>query len=473
MKKLVITAVLLLSMVLMLVGCNQPEEKPSATPVPSVGPSQPTTLNAINAGEVYRYYVWSTDDENDPFRDAGARNQSLTEKWHAYEAEKSITIQYVKATGGHNWFDLPRSSAASGEPICDIFNVGGPYVVLGTAFYNGSLDSCLLPISDYSDYGKFDDAEYWDLQSQEICTFSDKLYCVVPQPYGADYIANHTVTLFNNEILEDAGYSIDELYTASKNGEWTWDEFKEAAIKCSSPDKGIYGTSLGDNIALGSALIVTNGGHYFQKKDGVDVFVGNQTNAIDAWTFIADLANQNAVLTDFSTEANSFGQGKVGMLVTTISRLGAIYQYLKFEYGIINPPKGPDAQDYISEVNWFVPISVMKGANNPAGCVQILSEYFRPEYGMSSVENTQLIDAELRAYLLDQGSLDTAMNITKYTSVENYFLYQTVTDGTTQMLQYLYGNVGKFISGEEAPQAFYDGVKPAIDKMVLDAMAKS
>ena len=55
----------------------------------------------------------------------------------------------------------------------------------------------------------------------------------------------------------------------------------------------------------------------------------------------------------------------------------------------------------------------------------------------------------------------------------NLDLYQTVTDGTTQMLQYLYGNVGKFISGEEAPQAFYDGVKPAIDKMVLDAMAKS
>ncbi len=491
MKKALTLITVFMVIMLMLVGCNQPQQQnPSATPAPSTGTSENPTQstgtdpnptpdsstelqNAIQPGDTYRYYIWSTKDEADPFKDSGARRDSMTEKWHDYETEKGITIRYVEATGGHNWFDLPRSSAAAGEPICDIFDVGGPYVVLGTAFYNGQLGSCLLPISDYAAYGDFSDSEYWDQQSQEICTFSDKLYCVVPQPYGAEYIANHTVTLFNNSMLQDAGYSTDTLYEMSQNGQWTWDEFKQAAIACTDADKGVFGTILGDNIALGSALIVTNGGHYFESTQNGDVFVGNRSNAVDAWNFIVDLAvNNNAVLSDGTTEANAFGRGQIAMMVTTISRLATIYSYLNFEYGIINPPKGPQAQDYISEVNWFVPLSVMRGANNPAGCVQLLSEYCKPEYALNSIENAQLVDAELSAYLLDRGSLETAKNITKYTSVENYFLYQTVTDGSDQMLSYLYGNIYNFISGEASPQTFYDASKPKIDAMIQGVINK-
>ena len=54
------------------------------------------------------------------------------------------------------------------------------------------------------------------------------------------------------------------------------------------------------------------------------------------------------------------------------------------------------------------------------------------------------MDAELTVYLKDAGSVETAKNITKYTSNQNYYLYQQVSDGDTKMLSYLYGNVWKY-----------------------------
>ena len=45
-------------------------------------------------------------------------------------------------------------------------------------------------------------------------------------------------------------------------------------------------------------------------------------------------------------------------MVTTISRLVSVYKFLKCDYGIINPPKGPMASDYLSEMSWFTPIAL-------------------------------------------------------------------------------------------------------------------
>lgn len=471
MKKTIALAAALLLMLLVLAGCSEgtsTEGIPTPTPSASVT-SGSEKVNAIKPGDVYRYYLWSTADEDNPFKDAGARSESMKERLEEFQTEYGITIKYVESTGGYEWYALPRSSAAAGEPICDIFNVGGPYVVLGTYFYGGQAGQCIIPLSDYSDVADFSDPEYWDTQSQQYCTFDDKLYCVVPNGIGADTVLNNTVTLFNKDILKDNGYTADQLYAWSEQGEWTWEKFREAALACTDQARGVYGTAIGDNVALASALIVSNGGAYFENNGTTDVFVGDSSNALEAWNFVIGLARDGAVEYSGATETNLFGTNKVAMLVTTISRLASIYKYLKCEYGIINPPKGPQAQDYLSEMSWFTPISVMRGANNPAGCVQVLNEYFSPVYAKSSAENKILMESELMFYLSDEGSMNTAFNIANYTSAQNYYLYQMVEDGDTQMLSYLYGNAWAFISGETTPEVFYASVKDTINTMVASS----
>lgn len=467
-KKCGLLAAAIAAMLLMLIfaGCTPQETASAATPSPTPENSAVQKENAIKAGDVYRYYLWSVTDEKDPLKNAGPRADSMRKRLAEFEQKYDITVKYVASTGGYEWYDLPRSSAAAGEPICDIFNVGGPYVVLGTYFYGGQAGKCILPLSDYSSVADFSDTEYWNVESQRFCTFSGKLYCAVPLECGGDAVSSNTVTLFNKDLMAKAGYEADKLYEMSRNGEWTWERFEEAAVRTTDIDNGIYGTTIGDNVALGSALIVTNGGAYFKNNGTTDVFVGNSDNAIAAWDFIVGLAKKNCIDYSGTTEANLFGTGKVAMMVTTISRLVSVYKFLKCDYGIINPPKGPMASDYLSEMSWFTPISVMRGANNPAGCVQVINEYLSPEYARSSAENQELMDAELTVYLKDAGSVETAKNITKYTSNQNYYLYQQVSDGDTKMLSYLYGNVWNFISGETTPKQFYDSVTDKINSMV-------
>lgn len=477
-KTLILVVALLLATVFLMVGCG-PETTDTSTnaptPIPTSGETEGTgeqTVVAIKPGDNYRYYLWSVTDGENPFS-TSVNPERDRQRWEEYQNKYDITITYVQAQAGNSWQDLPLSSAAAGEPICDIFNVGGPYVVLQSVFYDGQIGSALEPVSNYSEYATFEDPNYFDQESQKHCTFDNKLYCIVPHVNGAAQTSMYTITLFNAEMLASAGYSKDELYRMSKEGEWTWEAFEDAAMKCTNPDKGVYGTYIGDNNALCSALIVTNGGHYFVNDGNGDRFAGNSNEAVAAWDFIVELGQKGYMDYSHTGEANVFGMGKVAMMVTCIARVGVIYQYLKFEYGIINPPKGPAASDYISENSWFTPVALMRGANNPQGCVQVMKEYFGPEYGIDSVEHKMMVEAEYGLYLTDQGSLDTALNIQNYGSIENYFLYQTVNDGEGTMLRYLYGTADDFIKGETTPKVFLDSVVDKVNHLIDISHAES
>ena len=116
MKKMIALAAALLLMLLVLAGCSEgtsTEGIPTPTPSASVT-SGSEKVNAIKAGDVYRYYLWSTADEDNPFKDAGARSESMKERLEEFQTEYGITIKYVESTGGYEWYALLRSSAAAG-----------------------------------------------------------------------------------------------------------------------------------------------------------------------------------------------------------------------------------------------------------------------------------------------------------------------------------------------------------------------
>ena len=67
--------------VLAFAGCAGEEPSASATPAPTASAagteaSESNLKNAIKEGETYRYYVWNTEDENDPFKNVdGVRKE--------------------------------------------------------------------------------------------------------------------------------------------------------------------------------------------------------------------------------------------------------------------------------------------------------------------------------------------------------------------------------------------------------------
>lgn len=76
------------------------------------------------------------------------------------------------------------------------------------------------------------------------------------------------------------------------------------------------------------------------------------------------------------------------------------------EYGIIMVPKGPKADDYVSIRDWFVPYCVFKGTSNPAGAVQVLSEYCVPRYAASSEENQASFELDATSVSCDEQSVE-------------------------------------------------------------------
>ena len=240
--------------VLAFAGCAGEEPSASATPAPTASAagteaSESNLKNAIKEGETYRYYVWNTEDENDPFKNVdGVRKEMAINNKAQFEEKYGVTIRYVLSAGGDDWYTVPFASAQAGTPMTDIFNAGGSYVTLLAYTYGGSAGQLLLPLGDYAEYGDFSDPEYWDQAAQEICTLGGKLYFCVPSPMGWELVSSNKVTLFNFDLVRRGGMEPEDLYEMSNNGEWTWDAFREAVIACNFPDENIYGTALGDNV---------------------------------------------------------------------------------------------------------------------------------------------------------------------------------------------------------------------------------
>ena len=102
-KKCGLLAAAIAAMLLMLIfaGCTPQETASAATPSPTPANSAVQKENAIKAGDVYRYYLWSVTDEKDPFKNAGPRADSMRKRLAEFEQKYDITVKYVASTGGY------------------------------------------------------------------------------------------------------------------------------------------------------------------------------------------------------------------------------------------------------------------------------------------------------------------------------------------------------------------------------------
>ena len=480
MKKLLIFATVMLLM-LAFVGCDQ---KPSdaTTPAPSGSNDPQATATPEpekifhNAGENYRILIWNNKEENDyVLKSADVRADDIKARWEKYQADYGITITYIKAPG--DWIGEAQSSANAGTPVCDILHCGGPFTIPTMYSYGGGAGTILTPLSDYPDAGNFADSEYWDVSGQEnVCTFGGKLYYALPRELGYGVVAYNQVTFFNADITEAAGYTAEELYKLSKEGNWTFDKMREVAIACTDADKGVYGMHMGQNTCAVFAMVAANDGRYITNIDGVPTFTANSTNVIDAVNYFVKLAKDDKVVylegaPGSDDDHPTFVTGKHALMITYANRAPKIYQEENLEYGILMPPKGPAADDYISDSNWFTPYAVMANVMNPAGCVQLISKYIRPEYAMSSPEAQMLFDSDLTMYVKDDGSKQTLIDVISKTRTSPIMTYTSVAGSDGKGLgTYMFGETNNWIKGEGSPAVHFEAVTGAANDLLKGAL---
>lgn len=436
---------------------TDPTEQTTVSSKPTSAPTVPSQDEeddpiAIKAGDVYRIFLWDVMEENEVlYRDAWELG-----RWEEFQQKYGVTVTWIANPYPFDWKDKVLESAYVGQPVADIYNFGTTTLMLDMLFYNGqnqtvSPKSMFEDLSKYGDYADFTDAQYWDqVAAREIGYFGGAQLAVVPYQNGWNDVLNNQVTFFNKKLLEDAGYSAQQIYSLYQNGEWTFDKFREIALACTDEDNGVKGCAIGSNAIAMLSLISANGGRILTpNNDGVQRFTANSNKAVYAMNFFLDMCRQDkSFYTEnvlYQMEGELFRDGKVAMMLSQVKTVqdnnrstGAIYETDGLEYGIVLPPKGPDATDYISDRNDVSAYAVFKGHENMAGVVQCLYYYRAPYYPLHSQEQKSALEFEASAYF-SSDDIQTIHDASEKTRVSSYMPYWY--DGVDS------GMVGSNVSG--------------------------
>lgn len=145
---------------------------------------------------------------------------------------------------------------------------------------------------------------------------------------GIPYSLSTPVLYINKDILKECG--LDE------NGPRTWEQVQKFAktIKEKSKKYGVYIQEPADNWAT-QALLESNGARMI--ADGKATFASEK--GIEAYEAYADMVkNEEALHISWDEGVQSFINGEVGMLYTTIARRASIQEGESFDVAAVNSP---------------------------------------------------------------------------------------------------------------------------------------
>lgn len=150
---------------------------------------------------------------------------------------------------------------------------------------------------------------------------------------GLPYSISNPVLYINKDLLKEAG--LDE------NGPKTWEEVREFAktVKEQTGKYGFYLQQPADNWAT-QALLESNGANFIE--DGKAAFASPE--GIEAYKLWADMVNedQTAVNLPWDQGVQSFIQGEVAMLFTTIAQRTNVQSNAQFDVATITAPSWGD-----------------------------------------------------------------------------------------------------------------------------------
>lgn len=477
--KWLVLALCLVLCLAVFAGCDN--SKPSASQTPgqqTTGAADPTSAPTedkpvaakyMKAGETYRILIWSNAVEDQELQTEGIRGQLLNEAYNRMKEQYGVTPLYIAAPA--DWLGETMNSVDAGAPITDLFHFGGPFTLPSLYTHGGERGAILEAISDYDI--DFSDGEYWDQTSQATGTFDGKQYVIAPNAIGFDAVSVNVVTFFNKSLIKKAGYTADQLYDWSNNGEWTFDKFREVVLACTDLDNGVYGTTLNQNALLMSTMIASNGSDMITKKNGVDTFNMLDSKALTAINYLVDMCkNDKSVMVDFNAEeAATFAAGTAALMVTYSNRLDVkSVKDMADDYGILMPPKGPDATEYISDMNWFTGYLVLKKIANPAGAVEFANFFMKPAYAKSSPDQAALMAAQGEAYRLDAKSIEILTKVQNVSHTTSYMIYWSCASGSDSIASICNYQFPSFVDGSLSPDTYYASVESLANSILSTAM---
>lgn len=472
-KKIPLLAVTgLLAGLLALSACAGPTPTASsgagkATPAP--GATQTDKKSFIKAGDTYRYIRSDFKTDSQYLEYDGALGDHIRTKHAEMEEAYGINIEFVVCEA--DWSGYMLRSAYAGNPVADVGNAGGPFALMTFYKHYGIPESAIQSLTTLSEAATFSNPDYWQLDLQETMgSFNGELYFANPGYIGWELPSLSQVTFFNKRIVEGAGYTPATLYQWQKDNDWTWARYREILVATTDADMGIWGSLAGQVGGILYALVPSNDGAIVEKREvngqQLDILTAVEPKALAAYDYFAQLAGEGLIDTSLNTteEAASFATGRYATMVTYLNRTELLTE-MEDDFGILLPPKGPDAETYVSDVNWNTPLCIFQSVPNALGTAQFLEEFFAPRFATSSIESQLLLEVDLEGRVRDKESVETCKLIPQYSRASSFALYAQVAGFSEKVF---YDPMALLPTGETTAANYFASIESAVNTSLTD-----
>ena len=292
----------------------------------------------VNAGKVpIRYMAWGNPEQM-------ALEEHLCDEFNAKNPNIHVTFFKVPAAEyGLKMMLMLASHTAPDVMRVDHYNF--PSLVKKGYFY----DLTELAAKDKT----FSRDDFFP-QAIEECLYQGKLY-------GLNVLFGGDLIYYNKTMFKAAG--LKDPAEMAKRGEWTWDKFRECAIKMTKKDPdgrpvqfGFGAPSSSATFPVLASAIWGYGGDMLDKDFKHAVF--DQPGAVKAFQMIADFRWKDHCSPTQAQGENSlftFESGKLGMVFDFMGMSPRFRKVIhKFEWDVCPVPKGPFGNTTLCKGNQLV-----------------------------------------------------------------------------------------------------------------------
>ena len=263
----------------------------------------------------------------------------------------------------------------SGESAWDVW-VG----VSTPAFEELAGQQVFFPISDIVPQ------EYWDSMPaphRAICKTLDYKGKIYGFGTASAALINTSLISYNKTMFEREG--LPDPYELYKNGEWTWEAFRDIAVQATRDLDGdgtidVYGiAAIAGHDGLGRLAYSNNACFADFDEEGRLVFMLDSPEGLEAFRFWKELVDLKVIA--FGGEnLTQFINGQAAMdLGFMLWHLLYPYQDMQDEIGLVPVPMGPSADDYVFAPRDGEGFVLPANSENPLGLIALVNFMWPPE----------------------------------------------------------------------------------------------
>jgi len=267
-------------------------------------------------------------------------------------AEYNFTMSEKTIATYHEMPQVTATSIMAGKPAATVFMLQPDWAL---SLYRQNL---LYPVSTRRIINWNSDSPVeWNKSVTEAFKFNNRSYA-----FSAGYgRSEHAICVFwNKRLFKEAGLDPNLPYDLQKNGTWTWEKFLEIAkiLTRDINNDGIIDTYAmpGDlSTYILDAFVAGNKAMYVDKdRNGKLVNATNRPEFVEAIRFYMRLRDEGVMKpkpagnnVPWNWHIPEFNDGKVAMRIDQQSLATNDLRNMNDDWGIVLPPKGPRAKNYV------------------------------------------------------------------------------------------------------------------------------